>query len=145
MSNGAAKEEIEKLLDTSQLPELGPGPRPGIKSEIELQKCLEKMLGNSDASAEQRELISALVLLWHDHLDAAHVIAQEIGNATGSFVHGIMHRREPDYGNAKYWFRRVGKHPAFPEITTHVTALLTGEEEPGLRDEVVPQGNWSPS
>jgi hypothetical protein len=51
--------------------------------------------------------------LYHDFLDESHRLSQEIETPSGSFWHGIMHRREGDYENAKYWFRRVGKHPAY--------------------------------
>jgi hypothetical protein len=144
MLNGATKQEIQKLFETLQPPELGPGPRPGIKSEAELKKCLDKALGNSSVQAEQWDLIIALVLLWHDHLDAAHAIAQEISNATGSFVHGIMHRREPDYGNAAYWFRRVGKHPAFAEIASRAGKALDAKGQAELTQKLVPGGEWDP-
>ncbi len=52
------------------------------------------------------------LLLWNDDLDASHRLSQQIVDATGSYWHGIMHRREPDYANSKYWFNRVGRHPA---------------------------------
>jgi hypothetical protein len=35
-----------------------------------------------------------------------------------------MHRRERDYGNAKYWFGRVRVHPTFPELREQALALL---------------------
>jgi hypothetical protein len=144
MLKGATIQEIQKLFETLQPPELGPGPRPGIKSEGELKKCVDKALGNSSVQSEQSDLIFALVLLWHDHLDAAHEIAQGISNATGSFVHGIMHRREPDYGNAAYWFRRVGKHPAFAEIANRAQKALEAKREAKLAQNLVSGGEWDP-
>lgn len=60
-------------------------------------------------------VISGLWLLAGD-LDRSHRISQDEPSADGSFWHGIMHRREADYSNAKYWFRRVGKHPVFDEL-----------------------------
>jgi hypothetical protein len=48
--------------------------------------------------------------------EEAHTIAQDIPTAEGSFWHAIVHRREPDAGNAAYWFRQVGTHPIFPAL-----------------------------
>src|SRR5262245_3566808 len=92
--------KVKALLASPELPGLGPGPRQGIRSRAELESALTNIFAGSTVSSERQELVRALVLLWHDHLDAAHTIAQDIENRDGSFVHGIMHRREPDYGNA---------------------------------------------
>ena len=63
--------------------------------------------------------------LWllHDGLDESHRISQEIETSTGSFWHAVMHRREGDYSNAKYWFRRVGQHPTFDSLAKRARRL----------------------
>jgi hypothetical protein len=49
---------------------------------------------------------------WED----AHEIAQNVSTREGDYWHAIVHRQEPDAGNAGYWFGQVGKHPIFPEL-----------------------------
>src|SRR5881392_372296 len=122
-------QDLHRLIETPTLPELGPDARSGAESAASLNRKLDAILRESKARSEDRQLIRALVLLWHDHLDAAHTLAQDVEGPDGAFVHGIMHRREPDYGNAAYWFRRVGQHPAFSEIANRASALLEARGE----------------
>jgi hypothetical protein len=141
---GTALQELKQRLCTGQPPELGPGPRPNSQEQTRLEKTLEDVFRGTKLPADKQELVRALALLWHDHLEAAHEIAQDIANADGAFIHGIVHRREPDYGNAKYWFRRVGEHPAFGELAVRVNALLESRTEPSLREVLIPGGAWDP-
>jgi hypothetical protein len=135
---------LKALLATNDPPDVGPGPRPGVKAERELDRALDVALGGNRLPRERLQLIRAIVLLWHDHLDSAHTISQSVDNADGAFVHGIMHRREPDYGNAGYWFRRVGSHPAFGHLGQRAKVLLEAQSQADLRRELLPRGAWDP-
>lgn len=57
------------------------------------------------------------LLLLHNFLELSHSISQEIHTCEGSFWHGIMHRLEGDFWNSKYWYRKVGPHPVFAEMS----------------------------
>ena len=70
------------------------------------------------------ECVQSGLLLWADALDLSHVFSQRIHTKTGSYWHGIMHRREPDYSNSKYWFGRVGNHPISPALRQKALDLL---------------------
>ncbi len=140
----SAENQLTALFASPESPELGPGPRSGVLSQSALNVELQKAFRQIRLSNQKQELIRALVLLWHDHLGAAHEIAQGIDNADGAYVHAIMHRREPDYGNSAYWFRRVGRHPAFPELAKRAAALLARTNELKLQFQMLCASEWQP-
>ena len=74
--------------------------------------------------AMARASISA-IWLYHNFLDESHTLSQKIDTTTGSFLHGIMHRREPDFSNANYWFQKVGDHETFPSIREAAAELAS--------------------
>ena len=111
-------EALLKAIDTGDLPALGPGLRASAKSIAALIQAVDALgLGSSTSN-----LARSAALLWHDHLDASHDVSQDLLSADGSILHGIMHRRERDYPNAKYWFRRAGDHPCYPALASQAAA-----------------------
>jgi hypothetical protein len=143
-SSNPTLDRLRKLLETAELPALGPGPRKGVTPLPRLNALIDECVAESRISSAMRESIRAAVLLWHDHLDASHRISQDLHSSDGSYLHGIMHRREPDYGNAKYWFHRVGPHPCFAELSSRVGVMLKSTDHAALLHELLPESQWNP-
>jgi hypothetical protein len=78
--------------------------------------------------------------LYFSCFEEAHRIAQDIPTAEGSFWHAILHRQEPDSGNAAYWFRRTGAHPVFPLLVKQTVEIVRRYPEAEFRPSV----EWDP-
>ena len=49
--------------------------------------------------------------MYVDDIHGAHDLCQDINTDSVSYWHAIMHRREPDYSNSRYWHRLAAAHP----------------------------------
>lgn len=136
-------DELKSIVTTKDLPDLGPKRRPETKPSDQLLNELDPLLGPGSISRRTRELLQGAALFWHDHLEAAHILVQEINAPEASLIHGMIHRREPDFTNSKYWFRRAGKHAIFPVIASKAAPLLSSRA-PELTDKLLPNGDWDP-
>ena len=144
MRSGPLFSDLLALLDTPEPAGLGPERRPDALSIQSLDEKLRAPFQDQRLTPATKNLLRATIYLWHDHLDPAHEIAQAIENQDGSLVHAIMHRREPDYGNAKYWFRRVGTHPSFLGLALKAGEYLAKNEQGGLLSRLLPNKTWDP-
>jgi hypothetical protein len=97
--------------------DLGPGhPRSEMRDRLRALTDDALFAARPVVDRDMARCCHAALWLLHDFLDESHSISQEIQTPSGSYWHGIMHRREPDFGNANYWFRRVGRHPVFEPL-----------------------------
>jgi hypothetical protein len=86
----------------------------------------------------------AAVWLVHDFLDESHAISQQVDTPSGSFWHGILHRREGDFSNAKYWFQRVGRHEVFECLGQRAGELAAIRGDTKAVETLTPEGVWDP-
>ena len=70
------------------------------------------------------EAAMAGLWLYFSCMDESHSLSQDVHSVDGSFWHGIVHRQEPDPGNAGYWFRRAGQHAVFPLLRDEAERIV---------------------
>jgi hypothetical protein len=91
-------------------------------------------------AAQAPEAALAGLWLYFSASDECHQIVQDLRSAESSFWHAILHRQEPDAGNASYWFRRVGSHPIFAELRGRAEEIAARYAKAGFR----PGPKWDP-
>lgn len=103
---------LSALLARVPLAPLGPG-----SPVTDIRKELDAVVATLPPGCQ------AGLWLAFGYWEKAHQVAQDLGTPEGSFWHAIIHRQEPDPGNAKYWFRQVGAHPVIGQLREQCSAL----------------------
>jgi hypothetical protein len=136
---------VADLLREERLAPLGPGtPNDSARDPLRQLRIETDFAPAPVLDEEMAACCLAGLWLYHDFLDEAHTLSQEISTSSGSFWHGIMHRREPDYGNAAYWFRRVGSHPVFAPLHAAARQVAAAGSLPPEAGFVTQERTWDP-
>lgn len=112
--NEALSPLFERLAITEAMPRL---VEPSNTSNSPFTPLVQQII--DETLVGKYPTLVAGIWLYVDELDRSHHISQDLDHSTGSYWHGIMHRREGDFSNSHYWFRRAGSHPAMSLVADH--------------------------
>lgn len=115
-------ELVQELIASAPINPLGPGIGNSDAREALMSFNPRYDLGTINDLSLAQACHSSLWLL-HNYLDDSHDISQELHTPEGSLLHAIMHRREPDPSNSKYWWRQVGPHPVLDQLRREAVNL----------------------
>ncbi len=124
------------------------GGTPALAHQLLDAVLPEQLISGTGASPIGGSGMLAGLWLWHDGLEECHRIVQNSGEgdagATNSFWHAIMHRREGDFSNSKYWYARVSGHPVLPTIAAQASDVLRQEPADKSLLRLIVNG-WNPN
>lgn len=75
------------------------------------EEFVESIDGDSSPPEGLGPELRALWLTRADRWEEAHDVAQDIPSKAGSWIHGLLHAIEGDFGNSGYWYHRAGEPP----------------------------------
>jgi len=119
---------LEKLLPTDPLDR-------DLLRKIQAASDAALSGGRTIGKPQTFALVRGGLLYAVDAIHEAHNLFQDSPGDLGAYWHGMMHRREGDFDNARYWFRRAGALPFFGSL--HRAA----SEHSAL---MARQSNWDP-
>ena len=133
-----------EVIRTQMPPGLGPGPRAGVLPLAILVGRLETWAAAAHLPPGPLARLRATAYLHHDHADQAHDLVQDMPDADGALLHGILHRREPDFWNSKYWFRHAENHPVYRCLSDRIRKLPAAVNHQSLIDRLTLTGVVDP-
>jgi hypothetical protein len=118
----------------------------------------EQLLDRQAASPVAAYAMLAGLWLWHDGLDECHHIVQkspgdlhrafsgdlQMMTSTLAFWHAIMHRREGDFSNSKYWYARAAGHPVLQILASQAGSVVNQAPADKSLLRLVASG-WNPN
>jgi hypothetical protein len=113
---------ITEFLREAQLPRLS------AREPMPDQRLIERVAAAEDdeiaeTNGPEAKCLRSLLLIAAGELDKAHRIVQAVSTSDGAYIHGLVHRIEDDFDNARYWFRRAGVQSATPEMYRRAVAV----------------------
>ena len=143
MSETTIPPRVREILEANPdaYSELVPrGGTPARAREVLEGISADQLFDRPVTSRVDADGVLAGVWLWLDGLDESHQVVQSAQSGTLAFWHAIMHRREGDFWNSKYWYARCRNHPALADLAPAANELL-GAGSPALND-VLDSGHW---
>ena len=129
---------IDRILADADLLEKLHPTEPGDAAALRAIRAAtddELTGGKPPADPDALALVRAALLYAHDAIDEAHRIVQDAGSDAGAYLHGMIHRREGDFDNARYWFRRSGRLGFFDDLHRAANSISP---------DMAKQSNWDP-
>lgn len=136
---------FSELLKKKRLNSLSPGtPNSEVRSQLSALDIGKMFAPHKIVDENMARACLAALWLYHDFLNESHQISQVIPTTTGNYWHAIIHRREGDFWNSKYWFRRVEKHPVFEPLHQEAARLAAETDADKSAAFLKKQTAWDP-
>jgi hypothetical protein len=113
-----------------------------LTAQVSCSEPARQHLKNSNhlfSSAAHPTAAMAGLWLYFSCFEEAHDLVSASTTPECELWHAILHRQEPDSGNAAYWLRKVGNHPVYSKISHAATNILDRNPEAEFR-----LGKWDP-
>lgn len=147
-------DEVASLASRLHRPSAGEGEIP-LATLPQLREPVESFspaVSGAIGEVEGDDALIALFRVLNEEDDAGHQIAQRHeGMPVFDTIHAVIHRRECDFGNARYWARQIETQPFFGRLARLVAGskpIIAAGDAAGKKAaatvESARANDWSP-